>query len=232
MKKMLSVVLTFVAVSAVIAVLTYKFSTDNAHVQDEKIAPSQVAESSDTSVQSESSDASSSNEEVAFDLVDESGQPFTGESLKGKISVVNFVFRNCKTVCPFIMSKTRSIAPELQDYFGQVQFVSFTVDPTNDSQEVLQQWKKDVAVPGLSWVFVTGEKEEVAKTVKEDFKQTVMDNAANADMPIAHSSYLVLVDSNGQIAGYYDSNDNFKVKELTEKALTLASNLKKSGVGL
>lgn len=222
MQKALSIVLTFVAASVVVALLTYKFLSDRMHVQvevpagDNKTASAPVATGTPT------------EQSLTFQLTDETGQPFTGESLKGKISVVNFVFKNCKTVCPFIMSKTRGLAPDLQDFYDQVRFVSITVDPTNDTREVLAAWQKEVAVPGLEWKFVTGEKSELLTAVKTQFKQTVMDNAADMDMPIAHSSYLVLVDADGKIAGFYDSNESFRIKELTEKAVALASDLKKN----
>lgn len=223
MQKALSIVLTFIAASVVVAVLTYKFLSEKMHVQVEPSAQTVQAGSAEAPTGTASADAP-----LAFNLTDESGQPFTGESLKGKISVVNFVFRNCKTVCPFIMSKTRGIAPDLSEYQDQIRFISITVDPTNDTREVLTAWQKEVAVPGLEWKFLTGEKNELYATVKDDFKQTVMDNAANMDMPIAHSSYLVLVGADGKIAGFYDTNESFKIKELTDKAAALAADLKKN----
>jgi protein SCO1/2 len=222
MQKALSIVLTIVAASVVVALLTYKFLSNRMHVQVEVPA-------TDNQTATDPAGAGTPMETaLTFQLTDEAGQPFTGDSLKGKISVVNFVFKNCKTVCPFIMSKTRGLAPDLQDFYDQVRFVSITVDPANDTREVLAAWQKEVAVSGLEWKFVTGEKPALLAAVKDQFKQTVMDNAADMNMPIAHSSYLVLVDADGKIAGFYDSNESFRIKELTEKAASLAADLKKS----
>lgn len=222
MKKIVSLILTFVAVSLVVAVVAMKYIVPPAHVQ---IDAQRVAETNAaTSVESAQTDP------ISFDLIDETGAAFTGQNLEGKVSIVNFVFRNCKTVCPFVMSKTRSVASDLTDHYKYLRLISITVDPTNDTLDVLSAWKKDVAVKDLDWVFLTGDKAEVYATVQQDFKQTVMENAANMDMPIAHSSYLVLVDADGKLAGFYDSNDNYKMKELTEAVAKLTASLKTSSV--
>lgn len=222
MKKIISLVLTFIAVSLVIAVVAMKYLVPPAHVQIEALPVAGVSSSSASEIKS---DATSP---VEFNLVDENGAAFTGENLKGKVSIVNFVFRNCKTVCPLVMSKTRSVASDLTDHYQQLRLISITVDPTNDTLEVLASWKKDVAIKDLEWTFLTGDKAEVFSTIQQDFKQAVMDNAADMDMPIAHSSYLVLVDADGKVAGFYDSNDTYKMKELTEATAKLTAALKTS----
>jgi protein SCO1/2 len=221
-KKIISFTLTFVAISLVIAVVAMKYIVPPAHVQIETVPVAGVSSSSSSDIKADS------NSEIEFNLVDESGTTFTGENLKGKVSIVNFVFRNCKTVCPLVMSKTRSVASDLTDHYKQLRLISITVDPTNDTQEVLTAWKKDVAIKDLEWTFLTGDKAEVFSTIQQDFKQAVMDNAADMDMPIAHSSYLVLVDADGKIAGFYDSNDTYKMKELTEQTAKLTAALKTS----
>jgi protein SCO1/2 len=221
-KQIISFALTFVAISLVVAVVAMKYIVPPAHVQIDAVPVAGVSSPSTSKI---NTDASST---VEFNLIDENGTTFTGENLKGKVSIVNFVFRNCKTVCPLVMSKTRSVASDLTDHYKYLRLVSITVDPTNDTQEVLAAWKKDVAIKDLEWTFLTGDKAEVFATVEQDFKQAVMDNAANMDMPIAHSSYLVLVDPEGKIAGFYDSNDTYKMKELTEQTAKLTAALKTS----
>ena len=223
MKKIITLVLTFVAISLVVAVFALKYIAPSDHVQIKALP--QVAETS-TATEVNSNET----RPIEFNLVDDSGNAFTGENLKGKISIVNFVFRNCTTVCPLVMSKTRSVASDLTEQYKYLRLISITVDPTNDTQEVLLAWKKDVAIKDLEWTFLTGDKAEVFSTIQQDFKQTVMDNAANTEMPIAHSSYLVLVDADAKIAGFYDSNDTYKMKDLTEATAKLTAALKNSSL--
>jgi len=220
MRKVISLVLTVVAVSLVVAVVAMKYLVPPAHVQIEALPMGDASSATNVKI--------NETMPIEFDLIDESGVPFTGEDLKGKVSIVNFVFRNCKTVCPLVMSKTRSVASDLTEHYKYLRLVSITVDPTNDTQEILATWKNDVAIKDLEWTFLTGDKSDVFTTVQQQFKQVVMDNAADMDMPIAHSSYLVLVDADGKIAGFYDSNDNYKMRDLTVATAKLTSSLKSS----
>lgn len=235
MKKIFTLVLSFIAVSLVVALVANKIINRIKSAEDDTIVAVE-SESADLNsdgnaeVDIESETPNPADQPVSFNLIDENGAAFTGDSLKGKISIVNFVFRSCKSICPFLMSKTRGVATDLLNYYDQIQLVSITVDPTNDTPAVLKEWKTEVAVKGLEWKFLTGDKTAILTTVRDQFKQSVMENAGNMDMPIAHSSYLALVGADGRVAGYFDSNDGFKIKELTEAAAKLAADLKSTSV--
>lgn len=236
MKKIFTLILTFIAISMVVSLVAYKIINRAAPAEEEFVAVESdnidpgTDVNTDLSADSENVGQTPTDLPVSFNLTDENGVAVTGDALKGKISIVNFVFRSCTTVCPFVMSKTRGVMSDLTDHYDQLQLISITVDPTNDTPAALKEWKAEVAIEGIEWRFLTGEKSEVFKTVRNEFKQTVMDNAENMEMPIAHSSYLALVGADGRIANYYDSNDNFKMKELTETAAKLAADLKSTSL--
>src|SRR4029079_18322881 len=44
-----------------------------------------------------------------FSLVDQTGQPFTDEALRGHVSIVSFIFTRCDTICPVITMKMARI---------------------------------------------------------------------------------------------------------------------------
>ena len=91
MKKIISYALTFVAISLVIAVVAMKYIVPPANVQIEALPVAGVSSSSSTDIKT---DATSP---IDFNLVDESGAAFTGENLKGKVSIVNFVCTKINT---------------------------------------------------------------------------------------------------------------------------------------
>jgi protein SCO1/2 len=71
-----------------------------------------------------------------FNLTERSGKTITNKDLMGKIWVADFIFTTCPGPCPLI---TASMA-KLQDAVAhdpQVQLVTFTVDPQNDTPAVL-----------------------------------------------------------------------------------------------
>ncbi len=67
-----------------------------------------------------------------FEFVTQDSVPFGLENMKGKLSVVDFMFTRCKGPCP-IMS---NLMGELYRHFEnqpKVQFVSVSVDPEYDT---------------------------------------------------------------------------------------------------
>ena len=79
----------------------------------------------------------------AFDLVDQHGQRFTDEDLKGKVWVADFIFTNCPDFCPALTANMVRLQRELaaDGLLGEdVMLVSFSVDPIADTPEVLYRY--------------------------------------------------------------------------------------------
>lgn len=148
----------------------------------------------------------------SFSFVDQEGQPFGLEQLKGEAWVANFIFTTCPTVCPLLTQKMATLESRSRHLGGKVHFVSFSVDPENDTPEVLKAFGQEYGQDPLRWSMVTGPVEEIENTIIDSFKIAVTrpDSEAEADdlnmFEIAHGEHFVLVDGAGRIRGYY-SND-------------------------
>jgi protein SCO1/2 len=97
-------------------------------------------------------------------LQDQAGKPrrFFDDVLRGKVVVLSFMFTRCFDACPLITQKMNAVRGELGDQFGgEVQFVSISVDPENDSPAELRKFaqKQHAVHPG--WTFLTGKKADV-----------------------------------------------------------------------
>jgi protein SCO1/2 len=106
-----------------------------------------------------------------------------------------------------------------------VRFVSFTVDPRNDTPEVLTRYAA-AAGAGDDWWFVTGPPPDLLELSVAGFKLAAMENAPGAetaDGPFLHSSKFVLVDAEGFIRAYYDSEDDAALRALEADARRLAA---------
>ncbi len=80
---------------------------------------------------------------AAFHLVDDSGQPFTLDDLRGRWTLMFFGFTHCPDVCPTTLEAMARAHAALQDNpawseHGQVVFVS--VDPDRDDGEQIAQY--------------------------------------------------------------------------------------------
>jgi len=84
--------------------------------------------------------------------------------LKNKVVVITFFFTNCTTVCDlqgkhFVKLQT-ALGPRLG---SEVNLLSISKDPENDTPEVLKQWSEKYGVKN-GWTLLTGDLEEVKKT--------------------------------------------------------------------
>ena len=152
-----------------------------------------------------------------FRFNDQNGQPFGLEEMKGKINVVDFIFTRCQGPCPMMSSRMARFYQRFAGS-GQVQFISISVDPGRDSLEALRQYAKKYAVNDHRWVFLRGDMEQVIDLYGNGFKLGGM-------LPAEHSTRFVLVDADGIIRGYYDSNDDISMNLLNTHLVQLAKRL-------
>ncbi|KPK50819.1 MAG: hypothetical protein AMJ63_13680, partial [Myxococcales bacterium SG8_38_1] len=101
---------------------------------------------------------------------------------------------------------------------------SVSVDPRNDTPEVIKAYMTKNELDERNWRFVTGEEEAIRQVVVEGFKVPIGDEdsrAAGAD-EIMHSNSFVLVDQEAQVRGYYRAN-NDGIADLERDLRALAS---------
>ncbi len=150
----------------------------------------------------------------AFTLTNEFNKPFGSNDLKGKFYIANFMFSSCPTTCPALMDKMDIIQKRIRGLGTKAAIVTFTVDPINDTPEVLFKYARKRNSNPFIWNFLTGTKTDLEKIVIDGFKvpmgnkETISKNVEGKTvtlMDIAHSDRVVLVDGMGQIRGYYST---------------------------
>jgi protein SCO1/2 len=152
-----------------------------------------------------------------FTLTKQDKTPLSLKDLKGKIWVADMIFTNCEGTCPMLTAAMANLQQSLIKKNTGVQLVSFSVDPNNDTPEVLTDYAKQYGADTRTWSFVTGPVATIYSLAKNGFKLTL--DSANADTkePIVHSERLVLIDKSGIIRGYYDGTaDDTQSKILTD----------------
>jgi protein SCO1/2 len=156
----------------------------------------------------------------AFALVDEQGRAVSAESLRGKVWVAAFFFTRCPTICPRITRRMRALQVATRGNTPPLSLVSFSVDPENDTSQVLLAYAQHYDANLETWAFLTGDLSVVQRTVVDGFKLALDGkpdpNAENGG--IIHGSHLVLVDKNLAIRGYYRTDDEDDMKKLVQDA--------------
>jgi protein SCO1 len=144
----------------------------------------------------------------SFALVDQTGQPFTDAALRGKVSIVSFVFTRCDTICPVISMKMARIQEKTFDLARDIKLVSFSVDPEYDTPARLADYAKKYGADPERWRFLTGEYKQVYALIEGPFMTSMMrDGDRSTGAPdIKHGGYFLLLDRNLHIRGKYDSD--------------------------
>ena len=139
--------------------------------------------------------------------------------MKDKITVVDFFFTSCPSICPIMSSEMERVQDIFRDE-DMVQIYSVTIDPDHDSPEILSQYAhQHGATPG-KWFFLHGPKEEAYDLVRCGFALPIVDGLGNPD-EFVHSDKFILVDGQGRIRGYYSGTNREEVDELILEAKIL-----------
>ena len=157
-----------------------------------------------------------------FSLVERGGRSASLADMRGKVWIADFIYTTCTDTCP-----TQSAAmARLHEKFGnesEPRFVSFSVDPEHDTPEVLSRYAERFRASADRWLFLTGDKEQIAHLVQGGFRLSAvaLADGNSKETVILHSPRFVLVDRKNQIRGYYDSRDNTALERLHKDLVTL-----------
>lgn len=141
--------------------------------------------------------------EDEFSYTDQNGGTFGLKDLKGKVWVADFIFTNCEDVCLPMTSNMAKLQKMAKDEgIENIEFVSFSVDPTVDKPEVLKEYGAKFNADYSNWHFLTGyQQEEIEKLALENFKALVK-KPQKGDQVI-HGTDFYLIDKEGKIQKYY-----------------------------
>lgn len=157
-----------------------------------------------------------------FQLVDQSGAPFTDGSMAGHVNVVDFVFTRCTTSCPRLTARMAELQGRLAGEKSGARLVSFTVDPENDTPPVLSEYASRYGADPSRWSFVTGPVDAVKTAVVSGFKVALekLPKGPN-EYDVTHGDWFVLVDAHGNLRGYYTTDQPADVDRLARDVLRL-----------
>jgi protein SCO1/2 len=155
-----------------------------------------------------------------FALTDHTGATLTRESLLGHVTIVNFIFTRCDTVCPITSMKMRTVQDRTGDV-PSIKLLSISVDPDHDTVAALAAYAARWGADPARWRFVRGDITAVRELVERGMQVGFDDlgGATASGAPnITHSGHFVLVDQRGHVRGYYDSDDWPRIEKLMKHA--------------
>ena len=130
-----------------------------------------------------------------FSMMDQMGQIVTRDTFKHSIYVANFFFVTCPGICKKMNNELERVQKTFAGY-NSVKFISFTVNPEEDSIPVLAEYAKQHEAVPYQWYFLRGNKDTVLNLARHSY-------LAETDGYLVHSQNLTLIDMEGRIRGVY-----------------------------
>lgn len=159
-----------------------------------------------------------------FSLTNQENKAITNNTYKGKVYVVEFFFSTCPTICP-IMNRNMKFIQESFASNTNFGIASITINPENDTPEVLKKHAEDINAKGMNWNFLTGDKTVIFDIANKGFNLYAGENK-NVNGGFEHSGLFALIDKEGNIRSrkddfgnpiiYYDGLKEEGVKQLKQ----------------
>ncbi|RYH73545.1 SCO family protein [Flavobacteriaceae bacterium 144Ye] len=132
-----------------------------------------------------------------FSFTDHNGNTVTNKDYEGKVYVVEFFFTTCPTICPRMNRNLVQVQNAFKgfDNFG---VASFTINPENDTPEVLKAYADNYGITNPNWHLMTGERDDIYKLANEGFYIYASENK-EVEGGFEHSGNFALIDKNGFI---------------------------------
>ena len=131
-----------------------------------------------------------------FSFIDQYDDVFTTNELKGKITIADFFFTSCPVICPRMSEKMKELA-EIYKNDENIQFLSISVDPINDSKEVINNYINTRNLNYSNWYFLQTDS-SISSLLQEGFL------LSGDNLPGMHPTKFILINYDGEIVGYYD----------------------------
>ncbi len=136
-----------------------------------------------------------------FSLVNQDSAVVTPATYSGQITISDFFFTTCPTICPKMKAQMLRVYETIKDD-KDVTLVSYTIDPQHDSVAVLNRFAQNLGVKSSHWQFLTGEKDSIYALAETYL--VMADEDPGAPGGFVHSGAFLLVDKERRVRGFYD----------------------------
>lgn len=134
----------------------------------------------------------------AFSFVDQKGQPFSLEQLRGRVVLVTGIYAMCSTACPEILRETKtlveSLAPDVRE---RISVAALSLNPEADTTELMERVTEAYGFRYPEFRYLNGETAGMHETLTRLGFARVKNPRTGA---IDHANLFLLVDARGEIA--------------------------------
>jgi len=161
-------------------------------------------------------------------LTNQMGEDVQFPAEESSISVVNFFYTRCDTFCPYMNEEMNRVASRFINN-PKVRFYTLTVDTLYDTPEVLNAYSSNFQPETKKWHWLTSRKgfedghldslgrtNDIHAIAREGYLVDAFQDTTR-EAAFIHSSFLILIDSERRIRGYYDVNHKKEVDRMIDE---------------
>lgn len=151
----------------------------------------------------------------SIELIDQDGQTFVTDALRGRWYILFFGFTACPDICPTTLSDMRRVFGQLPaEVRDRLQLVMVSADPARDTPEQLKTY---LGYYRAGFTGLTGEMAQLQRLSKALGLPFVPASQTEGNYSVAHSGNLALIAPDGTLRGHIRAP--FKLEALPD-ALT------------
>lgn len=148
----------------------------------------------------------------AFQFINQYGDTVSNNTVENKIYVADFFFATCQSICPQMSSQLVNVQKAFEKD-TDVLILSHTVNPINDTVEVLKGYADSYAAIKGKWHFLTGKKKDIYDMARYSYLVNALEDDGTPE-GFLHSELFLLIDKQKRIRGMYDGTDSVAVAKL------------------
>ena len=141
-----------------------------------------------------------------FQMISDQNKNFDIVDFKGQWNLLFFGFTFCPDICPLTMKQLSVVKEGLKDKENEIKFYLVSVDPDRDSPSNLRTYLDNF---DKEFIGLTGEIDQIYKfstQVNAPFFPVV--NSKDENYTVDHSGSLVLINPEGEYAGFFRAPHN------------------------
>ena len=134
-----------------------------------------------------------------FQFVNQYGDTISDKTVSGKIYVTDFFFATCQSICPQMSSQLVHVQKAFEKD-KDVLILSHTVNPMNDTVEVLKGYADSYGAIKNKWHFLTGKKKDIYDMARYSYLVNALEDDGTPE-GFLHSELLLLIYKSKSISG-------------------------------
>jgi protein SCO1/2 len=156
-----------------------------------------------------------------FKLVNQNNEPVSFDTYKGKVLILNLFYTQGNSYGVNFANKAIKAFEANYGSNPVLRFVGLSIDPKNDTPEVLKSYADGLGAKVGKWDMLTGDSAQVYSLINKQLFVDALQKQENGKTKFIYSNLFVLLDTKHRIRGYYEATSQEALSKLDDEIKVL-----------